>query len=366
MIYTIKKELQLIFKKFTYGLFKLFYGQIKEIKSIEFDKNSSIKPSQINESYTYKVYSVKKARLYTDTIHDTAIIQNNKIIKEASFQIRNVKFDTIEKNIVLSKGTPRFKKKIKGNIFSLLTGGAGNNNYWHWLFDVLPRIKILKNVMNLEDVDFFLFPELKQRFQKDSLDLLKIPFSKSLSSSNFRHLECDEIIVTDHPYIIKNDASNEIQNIPEWIIHWLKKTLTDNHDLADKNYPSKIYIDRSDSNIKSLRKIINEDEIINELKNDGYEVITLGNFSLASQMKYFYNARNIVGLHGAGFANFIFGYPGSNVLELKPSNAGDIFKNLANKCKLNYKCISVVPEKFNHQNQIGHIRIDLKELKRNL
>ena len=46
------------------------------------------------------------------------------------------KFEEVDKNIVFSKGTPRFKKRIKGNLFSLLTGGAGNHNYWHWMFDV--------------------------------------------------------------------------------------------------------------------------------------------------------------------------------------------------------------------------------------
>ena len=25
-------------------------------------------------------------------------------------------------------------KKLNGKIFSLLTGGGGNQNYWHWLF----------------------------------------------------------------------------------------------------------------------------------------------------------------------------------------------------------------------------------------
>ena len=55
----------------------------------------------------------------------------------------------IEDNIVLKKGTPRFKKKIKGKVFSLLTGGGGNENYFHWLFDVLPRLKILQKKLIL-------------------------------------------------------------------------------------------------------------------------------------------------------------------------------------------------------------------------
>ena len=53
------------------------------------------------------------------------------------------------------------KKKIKGTVFSLLTGGGGNSNYWHWLFDVLPRINILENKIDLQSIDYFLFLDLK-------------------------------------------------------------------------------------------------------------------------------------------------------------------------------------------------------------
>ena len=56
---------------------------------------------------------------------------------------------------------------------SLLTGGGGNENYWHWLFDVLPRLKIVKDKFKLEEIDFFLFPETNQRYQVESLDILK-------------------------------------------------------------------------------------------------------------------------------------------------------------------------------------------------
>ena len=36
--------------------------------------------------------------------------------------------------------------------------------------------------------------------------------------------------------------------------------------------------------------------------------------------------------------------------------------DLAKKCNVIYDCISVLPEKFNENNQMGHIRINMKDL----
>jgi len=67
----------------------------------------------------------------------------------------------------------------------LLTGGGGNNNYWHWLYDVLPRLELCKKVKKLDEIDFFLFPNLENKFQKESLEILNIPSHKLLSSKKF-------------------------------------------------------------------------------------------------------------------------------------------------------------------------------------
>ena len=368
LIHSTKKKLQKLFKKFSYGLFKLIYGSINEYQDINKTPESKVLISEINKGFKYKIYIIKKARLYTDTINDTAIIYDQKVIKGPSFQIRNTNFSTVENNIVFEKGTPRFQKKLTGKVFSLLSGGAGNYNYWHWLFDILPRIKIIANKINLNEIDYFLLPDNSKRFQKETLSLINIPEKKQLSSQKYRHIKTDEIITSDHPYVINNDATSAITDIPQWIIDWLKSEFTKDLNLSDINFPKKIYIDRGDAspNISKLRSIINEKDVKIKLSEHNYKVIKLSDYSIIDQIKLFFNAKKMVGLHGAGFANVMFANPGLRVLELKPSAAGKIFENLSKKCKLNYDCMSVTPEKYNFNNQMGHIRIDLNLLEKKL
>lgn len=169
----INDLLKKVFKFLSYKLFFFIYGKITINKKLE--KKIVIKKRvNFNKKYLYTIFECKKSRLYTDRIQDTAIIYNNVILSEPSFQLRNNNFDKeIKNNIVLRIGTPRVLKRINGTVVSLLTGGGANNNYFHWMFDVLPKIAILEKKYNIRDIDYFLCPNLN-RWQIQTLNLIGI------------------------------------------------------------------------------------------------------------------------------------------------------------------------------------------------
>lgn len=358
-----KKKLQNIFKGLTYKIFKIIYGEIKDKITFNETKDVSFKKIEIDKNF-YEIYYCKDSSLYTDTIHNTAILKNNKIIEGPSFQLRdNVNVDCME-NSVLLNGTPRFRKIIKGNILSLLTGGGGNSNYWHWMFDVLPRFKIFEQ--NKKNLDFYLFPDLKKKFQIETLNMLGIPSKKRISSKSFRHFYANEIIITSHPYTILNDPTLDSLKIPLWIIRFLKLSFLNKSIESSKmkTFPKKIYINRKDAS--SPRYIINKIEVENTLKKFGFENLTMSDYSFGDQVALFNNAKEVVGLHGAGFANIIFCKPGTKIIEMRTNSAGDIIKNLAENNNLNYFDISAKPKTIDFNNQAGDIEIDLGRLKNKL
>ena len=366
MINSIKKKLLYTFKGIGYSIWSLLHGKIQG--TIDSKNHSSIEiiNSYFNENFSYNVYKINKGRVYTDTVTDTAFILENKIIEGPSFQHRNPKNVNVSENIVFQKGTPKFKKNLQGTVFSLLTGGGGNSNYWHWLFDVIPRIKILENKINLAEIDYFLLPDLREKFQVETLDILNIPKKKRISSRDFRHIQSDQIFAVDHPYVIKNDPSIEIQNLPDWILEYLRKKFLKKQSL--KKLPKKFYIDRKDSksNHRNLRRIINEDEVKDFLIKKGFSIITLSQLSFEDQVNLFFNASHIIGLHGAGFANLTFCDRNTFVLELKPASAGPVCGNLAKKINLNYQDISVDPIEHSNNNQQGLIKIPLNLLEKKI
>jgi capsular polysaccharide biosynthesis protein len=363
-----KKSFQKFFKFISYSLFKILYGSVEGIIEPNNNDEIEIKFVKKNGKINYNVYKIKNGRLYTDRINDTAIIKNNKVVKDASFQFRDKKIKVVnvsaEENIVFEKGTPRIKRKINGKVLSLLTGGAGNDNYSHWLFDVLPRIALCEEVLDISKVDFFLLPDNKRKFQIETLEILDIPQRKQISSVNFRHIISKELYVTSHPLVLTNDATGGIQNMPLWISEWLKKKFIKKNINEKINFSKKIYIDRGDStsNIKDLRSITNEEEIKQFLLQNGFKTIKLGDLHFKDQVLTFNNADIIVGLHGAGLANLCFCRTGTKLIELKSNAAGVQYENLAIKNGLIYKSISCQPSKFDYKNQFGHINVPIKKL----
>ena len=360
----VKKFFSNLYKFIIYEIFMLIYGKINIIikpNSTEGVISENIKLDNIEYTLNYR----QKSRLYTDRVHDTAIIKNSAIIDGPSFQYRENKNADCKLNSVFIKGTPRLKKIKNNKVFSLLTGGGGNSNYWHWLFDVLPRLEILqKSSKKNLDIDYYLFPSLDKKFQIETLDILNILKKSRLSSKKNRHIFSNQIIVASHPYNLLNDPLSDSLNLPKWIFNFLRKNFLKNSQ-DNKVYPKKIYINRKDSS--THRFIINENEISDHLTKKGFANLTLSDFSFSEQVNLFYNAEYIAGLHGAGFANIVFCKPNTKILEFRSLTAGDAIKNLALQHQLNYKDLKSKNETIDYASgsinaQFGGIKVDINSL----
>ena len=347
-----------------YFLFSIVYGKIEDSITNDNDKRIHVESVNMGAGFTYKVYKITSGRLYTDRIHDTAVILENKIIEGPSFQIRYNNNSPISNNVVFKKGTPRRLRNLNGITVSLLTGGAGNSNYWHWLYDVLPRLKLCEKIRKLEQIDYFILPSLEKNFQNETLKELNISKEKILSSEKFRHVKTEELIVTNHPYVISEDSHKDAQNIPKWISKWLKEKFLLSSKPLKKDYPKNIFIDRTDpkSNSSKVRSLINESEVKKFLKQKNFTFVRLHELSFVDQVHYFNNAEYIVGLHGGGFANLAFCRNDTKVIEFRMEKAGPVIENLAKNNNLKFDSIIFKLENTDYDKQSGHFKIPLNIL----
>ncbi len=375
----IKQFLKKIFKTISYSIFSIVHGKIVGTLETSDDNRIEVKTVNLENGLKYNIYKIDNGKLYTNRVHDTAAILDNKIINGPSFQFRpidtpsdpagyNIFNSEVVNNIVLKIGTPRILRNLNGVVLSLLTGGAGNNNYWHWLYDVLPRIGLCSKSFSLSEINYFLVPNLLRKFQNETLDILDIPKNKRLSSLKYRHIKTKKLIITDHPVAISGNSSLDIQNIPSWIMSWLKNNFIKDKIQKDKN-SNKIYIERDliSPNKVPERSIINDEEVKRYLSNKGFVSVRLGEINFIDQVKMFYNADCVLGLHGAAFANIVFCKPGAKIIEFKSLTAGPVIANLAKKNNLNYNSVEAeanYTNKYNFPTQQGHIEIPINSLEK--
>tara|TARA_B110000027_G_C16115739_1_gene299986 strand:- start:936 stop:2021 length:1086 start_codon:yes stop_codon:yes gene_type:complete len=351
-----------IYKYLIRRFFKALYGSIScNIQNVP-DPDVIIKKIEseylINSNNnSYHIYSVVGGKIYTDYVENVAIINKQKIINEASFQQVDGEFKNAKFNCVINKGTPSFQKKITGNILSLTQGASGHKNYFHWLFDILPKIKIFSEGQDLRSIDYFYLAQL-QPYQKKTLEILKLDHIKILDCNKYRHITGSQIFSVDHPWYQKGYISEEAKNLSSWIIPWIKKKFLHHSEYFESN--EKIFLDRSESSNNHCQ-IKNNNEVIEFLKKKGFTSYKVGQLSFKQQIHLFKNAKVIVGAHGAAFANLAFCSPGTQVIEIKPIHHPNyVTKTIGRFNDLKVKIIET--PKYENYN----INLDINELNKNL
>ena len=242
----------------------------------------------------------------------------------------------------------------------VLIQDASENNFSHWLLDILPRLKIFEENYSIKEIDYFLLPELKYSFHHETLEILNIPFNKILSDKQNRHIEADILFVTDHPWYKKGFLHDEMVNIPEWIVKWISNSFI-NHG-KQFNCNEKIFIDRSESSFSHCQ-FINNTEIINFLENEGFTSYKVGQLSFQKQVYLFNNAKIIIGAHGAAFANLAFCKKNTKIIEIKPKNHPNFVDQHISKIKeLDFNLIET--GELINKDENGDIILDTTDLKK--
>tara|TARA_A100000164_G_scaffold368243_1_gene391218 strand:+ start:1514 stop:2611 length:1098 start_codon:yes stop_codon:yes gene_type:complete len=363
----IKKLLSNIYKYSVNSLFKKIYGEIHFYKNKRYSHNVKInfvKNKNIKHPYNqpYKVFKIKDGRISTDNVENVAIIDKNRIINDVSYQQIKGKLKSAQFNSALYKGTPYIQKKVYGKVLSLTQGASGHTNYFHWLYDILPKIKLYSEKYDPKLLNFLYIHQLKE-YQKITLRLIGLDKIKILESDKYRHVSSNEIFAVNHPWYYRGKILDEAKKVPQWIIKWLKKDFLPQRKKFKAN--EKVFIDRSESRFNHCQ-IHNNEEVINFLENRGFTSYKVGELPFQKQIYLFNNAKIIIGAHGAAFANLAFCKPKTKIIEIKPIyNPNTVNKSISKINSLNYKLINT-PKLSKDRRLNGDIILNLKTIKNNL
>lgn len=219
------------------------------------------------------------------------------------------------------------------------------------MFDVLPRLDIL-NSSNFH-IDYYILNSEKQ-FQKESIEILDLIKDKIISPQSDTHIMADNLVIPSLP--------GEISYMTLRSCEFLRTKFMKSFEVILIPY-KKIYITRNDA---LTRRVVNEQEVVEELTKIGFEIFSLEGNSIVDQARLFSIAKMVVPPHGAGLTNLVFCNEGSRVIEFMPSTYNNLcFQRLSGLRNLKYsslisKTISTHSNSLSSQ-QNDHL-VDLKQL----
>ncbi|MBD2165782.1 glycosyltransferase family 61 protein [Calothrix membranacea FACHB-236] len=214
------------------------------------------------------------------------------------------------------------KKRFSGTV-AVLTHPQ-QHGYFHWLFDVLPRLALLEKVGLQPD---YLYIAQSLPFQRDSLALLgyKYPI-----------IDATETLALCADYLFIPSAASVSGVMSPWICNFLHQRLGQG---SKSILPSseKIYVSRQKT---KYGKLINEQIIKSFLETKKFQTVYAEDISLPEQIGLFRHAKIVIGPHGAGLSNFVFTQPNAQLIELlSPDYLNLCYWTLAGQIQANYSFI---------------------------
>jgi len=250
--------------------------------------------------------------------------------------------------------------KILPNIFVL--GSSLSNNYYRDMITFLPRIFFINQ------------KKIKLGLHRNSSNKFRV-FIRILCKQ--MQIDCEFVFLDDGFYKFDNSEIPEFLNIKDSI-----KILNSLKIITNKR-KEKLYLSRQNS---AYRNLINEQDVVDGLKEKNFRVVDLNNVSILEQIELFTNAETIVSPSGSSLTNIVFCDEGTNIIEITPKYNFDYENNLKNRysniCKvlnLNYTSISadpiaikdvknnkkefISPQIFNQSNYYKNLLVRLEALK---
>lgn len=210
---------------------------------------------------------------------------------------------------------------IKGTVAVL--SGLTDDMYFHWMFDVLPRIDLLqRSGIDLATIDYFLVNH-HLPFQTQTLEAFGIAANQILPAKFPLHLQATNLIAPSFP--------GSPAWMPRWACDFLRQTF------LGANPPSgnlRLYISRQNT---ANRRLINEVDLLPILDKFGFQSVTLEALSVSEQASLLSQAAVVLSPHGSGLTNIVFCQPGTKIIELfAPEYVYPCYWLLSNLMQLEY------------------------------
>jgi len=254
------------------------------------------------------------------------ILFYNSFLKEIynpiNEQVMSLKKANIKNNLSFAHGDSSYIKTEESPLFFFV---YNTENYYHFVYDTLPylisfnllkkkipNIKLLMNFPNKNKTQLY-------SFVSEFLDILNINLNEIIF--------IEKNVLYKKIYISSSYTHGIDSNLPpRKEIYDFYKSIKNKVINHKNDYPKKIYISRRSwihndlsnigTNYTDRRKMQNEDQLVDFLKERGYVEIFTELLDIKEKINIFANAESIIGAIGGGLCNVLFSDKKCNLISI--------------------------------------------------
>lgn len=213
-------------------------------------------------------------------------------------------------------------RRLDGPVF-YLSVRSDDRNICHWIFEALPRLRMLELTPELAGIPLLL-TQPPTAYQAFTLALLGV--SNPVVVTDGQPVEAKQLVFASIP-------------APAYLhppaLSWLRERLTRPISDQPAAFARKLYISRADS---AMRRVSNERDVLKLIEPLGYQRLVMSELSPREQALAFMHADEIILPHGQAGANLIFAKPSCRVIELiHPSLRSMTYHNVACLLGMTYR-----------------------------
>lgn len=192
---------------------------------------------------------------------------------------------------------------------ALLLTQAWEENYQHWLFEILPQVIAAWRA----NVDTVIVSSDIRRYQRRALELLGFTGDRIVTHDLAQTMYCDSLLAGSFTAFNMGWVNPAAFEVYDRLMEATKPN-------ARVETPERVYISRSDAEWK--RRLLNEGELIERLSSLGFVAINPGALEFDDEVQVLSKAKIIVGAIGAGMSNMVFAPPGADVVAIQSPSFG--------------------------------------------
>ena len=256
----------------------------------------------------------------------SVVTADNCLLADLSPEVWGIENHPIFSQLRLPK-----RRQLRGRAAIAVTPEAPGN-YYHWLIDLLPRICLIRSSDGFESFEHFLINGSHAHYEKASLQALCLPPEKISYVDARDRFQIEEATIPSMDHFSKVIASWKVE-----ALRVMRNSLPRTQDAGLR----RLYVSRKRA---AVRRIINESEFENILRDAGFTAVELESCSWVDQVAMFSGAKVVLAPHGAALANTVFCQPGALLAEIN-TRVGyrDYYLHLAASSGVRYRFIEAQP-----------------------